>query len=446
MFRYVNVEFPETDRPPTVVYSAVIKSERYHHESATVYFRDWGVEYEDIVPGTPVRIVFGARFKREFCGYVHHITPDISPGKNFTEVFIVGASMIMKQPRQAVYTDMTADAVIDKLAKEYKFSSLSIPHPRVYEQIAQTGQSDWSFMVDLAKQCGYSLRAENTELYFQPMLHEFTNSRYTAPYFIMRNANHPAGSTIYSFNPIVGESIPFADAKKGAVAVAGVDKYNKKPLSVTKQKSNKKTRSKQKPEFFDIFNTKVVAPDQEIAKYEAAAAEDRNAFPYRATVEVLGSANLRPDMPIYLSGLGSTYSGFWTILKAEHRIIETEIKRDTYTTILTVGTDSLGESEPWVDGSIVYSPESTQERVIVPNVRQTNKIPKSSLINANGNLTPQIVPGFGKSKNRTKPTKNTKWKVEPPQWKSDTGSLYSAAPEPKKPSYVVNRLQKKGKR
>ena len=446
MYRYVYVEFPETDRPPTVVHSAVIKSERYHHESATIYFRDWGIDYESIVPGTPVRIVFGARLKREFCGYVHHITPDIAPGKNFTEVFVVGASMVMKQPRQAIYTDVTADAVIDRIAKQYKFASLTVPHPRQYEQVAQTGQSDWSFMVELAKQNGYSLRAENTELYFQPMLYEFTNSRYTAPYFIMRNANHPAGSTIYSFTPIVGESIPFPDAKKGAVAVAGVDKFNKKPLSVTKQKANKKTRTKQKPEFFDIFETKVVAPDQEIAKHEATAAEDRNSFPYRATVEVLGSANLRPDMPIYLSGLGSSYSGYWTILKAEHRIIETEIRRDTYTTVLTVGTDSLGLAEPWIDGSLITSPDSVQERVIIPNVRQTNVVPKSSLINGSGNLTPQIVPSFGKSGNRVKPTKNVKWQVEPPQWKSDTKSLYSVAPEPKKPSYVVNRLQKKGVR
>lgn len=446
MYKYVHVEFPETDAPPKVVYSAVIKSERYNHESASIYFRDWGIEYESIVPGTPVRIVFGARLKREFHGYVHHINVDMTPGKNFTEVFIVGASMVMKQPRQAVYTDITADVVIDKIAKQYRFASLSVPHPRKYEQIAQTGQSDWSFMVELAKQCGYSLRAENTELYFQPMLYEFTNSRYTAPYFIMRHANHPAGSTIYSFNPLVGESIPFPDAKKGAVAVGGVDKYNKKPLSVTKQKSNKKTRAKQKPEFFDIFDTSVVAPDQEIAKHEATAAEDRNAFPYRATVEVLGSANLRPDMPIYLSGLGSTYSGYWTILKAEHRIIETEIKRDTFTTVLTVGTDSLGIAEPWVDGSTITSPESVQERVIIPNVRQTNVVPKSSLINAKGNLTPQIVPNFGKTKNRVKPEKNKKWTVEPPRWKSDTGSLYGVAPEPKSPSYVVNRLQKRGVR
>lgn len=440
MFNYIKVSFPETSLEPQYVYSASIYQARYEHEIAVLKFRDWGVQYDDVVPGSAVMMtIIGTKDVRNFYGHVHHITPNRSPGKSFTEVTVISPSFAMKNQSQAVYKDMTADAVIVQKAKEHGFACMAIPHLRVFPQISQAGYTDWEFMVRLAKQCGYSLRTQNTELYFQPMLHDYTNYRAEAPTFEMRPEYDPAGSSLYSFRPNIGESIEYEDAFKAAVAVGGVS-VDAALVSVTQQTRNNKTRTKQKLEYFDRFDTLAVVTDPEVAGYEAAAAENRNAFPYRGMAEVLGEPNLRPDMPVYLDGLGGDYNGYWTILSVEHRIIEEERNNQKYTCIIEVGADSLGESAIWEDGSLVAKPVAKPTRTIIPNVRQTNVSPKSALIVSPGPKA-KATGDFGKIKNRQKPPAQKK--AAPAKWKTATPQLSSATKVKSKPAAIINRVSKK---
>lgn len=445
MFNYVTVNFPEISYAPRVIYSAYLLQTRYEHEMAIVMFKDWSPTYESVSPGTPVEITLKSPTqKRKFLGYVHHIKPNKTPGKDFTEVVFIGASFVMKQASQTIYRDITADQVVQRIAKKHGFVAYTVPHNRVYEQVSQAGHTDWEFMVRLAKQCGYSLRTEGTELYFQPMLNEYTNYRSEAFSFIRLPANSTKGTTIYSFEPLIGDSLPFEDSFKSAVAVSGMDKFSAEPHSITKQKRNKKTRKKQKSEYFDRFDTSVVAPDVSIAAFEAEAADNRNAFPYRATVEVIGSPELKVDSPVYLSGLGRTYSGYWTVLSVEHKIIETELKRQTFTSVITVGTDSLGEADKWIDNQLISSPSSAPIRKIIPNVRQTKKKPTSMLLNKNASISPQISPSFGTLKNRAQTTIKGK-PVESPRWKTTSPTLYAQTTEKRKPSFVTSRLSAIGR-
>lgn len=443
MFNYITVSFPELETAPKVVYSAKLMQTRYEHELAIVQFKDWDVYYEAVQPGSPVEITLRYSTKsKKFLGYVHHIRPEKTPGTNFTEVVFIGASFVMKQASQTIYRDTTADQVVQRIAKKHGFVAYTVPHNRVYPQIAQAGHTDWELLVRLAKQCGYSLKTENTELYFQPMLNEYTNFRDEASSFIMLSANNVSGTTIYSFNPLIGDSLEFDDAFKSAVAVSGVDSYSTGPLAITKLKRNKKTRIKQRSEYFDRFDTSVVAPNILTASFEAEAAENRNAFPYRATVEVIASPEVKADSPVYLSGLGATYSGYWTVLSVEHRLVETELKRYTFSTVLTVGTDSLGNANKWTDNKTIDYPNYTPERKIVPNIRQTKRIPTSKLLNRNASVSPQIVPSFGSLKNRQQPTIKGK-PTEAPMWKTTSPSLFTQKTETRKPSFVVNRLSRR---
>jgi hypothetical protein len=445
MFNYIKVDFPDTKAAPQYVYYADIFQNRYSHEMAIVKFRDWGLEYDVITPGTPVTLtVYGRNNRREMYGYVHHINPEKTPGKNFTEVVIIGASYAMREPSQFIYRNLTADQVVKKIASKHNFVAYAVPHPRIYPQISQAGHTDWEILVRLAKQCGYTLRAQNTELYFQPILEDFTNYRASAPKFIMRSMSSPEGSTIYSFRPIIGESVDFEDATKAAVAISGVDRFSNTSLSITKQKRNKKTRKKQQVEFFDHFDSSVVANDVETAGYEANAAEERNSFPYRAVVEVLGDPDLRPDMPVFLEGIGQVYSGYWTILQTEHKIVEEELNRQRYTTVLTVGVDSLGTANTWSDNKTIVAPDYAPKRTIVPNKKQTVVVPKTSLSTASKAVTPQSKGSFGTPKNRAKPSKlSVNRAQETPKWKSQTSSLNNIIEEPRKTPVILDRVLKK---
>jgi Phage tail baseplate hub (GPD) len=443
MFNYITVNFPETTIQPQVIYSATISQKRYSHELACLYFKDWGVQYDAVRNGSPVHLVIrGLNKKRDFYGYVHHIKLNRTPGKNFTEVTVIGASFPMKQQRQAIYKNTTADQVVQAIATKYNFAPYTIPHPRVYPQISQTAHSDWELMVRLAKQCGYTLRATNTELYFEPIMYEYTNYRTEAPKFIMRTAADPDGSTLYSFKPLIGEALPYEDAIKGAIAVNGVDVSNVEPISITQQIRNLKIRKQQQLEFFDRFDTSTVALDVNVANFEAEAAENRNYFPYRAKIEVLGNPNLHPDMPIYLDGLGAPYSGYWVILETEHNIIEEELNRQRYTTTLTVGTDSLGDAAQWTDSQTVLAPNYEPKRTIIPNIRQT-KIQPTTILNKKVKYDNSYIrSSFGEIENRAKPNINGRTNA-PSMWQTDTITLNQTINETYKPKFITHRIAQK---
>jgi len=421
VFNYLKVTFPNTTLSPSSVLSFNYYQNRYKHEVAVIKFRDWNVEYSVISSGSPVQfqmfhgVTAGA--VKTFYGYVHHVSPTRTPGQNITEVTVIGASWVMKNESQHIYKGLSADAIVTQMAKKYKFASFTVSHPRVFPQVSQAGHTDWGLLVRLAKQCGYSLRTENTEIYFQPMLYEYTNYRSQAPRFIMRESNNPGGSTIYSFKPMIGESIPYEQETKAATAVSGIDRPSINGLSLTQPTRNKKTRSSSSLEFFDKYETSIVANNADTAKHEAKAAEDRASFPYRATVEVKGDPLLRPDMPVYLQGVGAQYEGYWTILGTEHKIYEKERNNQIYTTILTVGSDSLGAAVTWTDNQTITQPATTPTRTIIPGVTQTVITPKSTLINTTPYNLPQKKGTFGTLNNRTGDS------ISSPTWISQTVTL-----------------------
>ena len=441
MFKYVTVDFPETTLPPQTVYSLTLKQARYSHEIVTVRFKDWGADFDVVSPGSPVHIRLASTTDtREFYGYVHDIKVDRTPGKFFNEVTFISASFAMKQQRQTYYTDVTADIVVKNIADSYKFASYIVPHPRVYPQIAQAGHSDWEMMVRLAKQCGYTLRTQNTELYFQPVLDDYTNYRASAPKFTMRDANHPDGSNLYSFNPQISESMPYEDAQKAAVAVSGVDTASGVAMSVAQQLRNKKIRSKQQLEFFDKFDTHTVAPTTQDAQYEAEAAENRNYFPYRASAEVLGTPNLRPDMPVFIDGVGNPYAGYWIVLEAEHMVVEKQRNVYVYTTKLKLGSDSLGNAETWTDTFNIQAPEDLPRRTIVPGLKQTNIKPETKLDSKFQVITPSNKGSFGTIENRAKYSDVNVRSIEPSTWRTTTPVLNQVYETGKTNPAITDRL------
>ena len=446
MFNFVKIEFPDapSSQQPSFVYSVRFIQNRFSHEMAEVLFRDWNLPYDVISPNSLVRMtMYSPLKKREFYGYVKHIKTERTPGKNFVKAILIGASYPMQQPKQKIYKNVTADQVVRQIAKQHKFYCYAEPHPRVYPQVSQTGISDWQLMNKLAYQCGYELRVNNTELYFVPTLWDYTKYRAEAPRFTMGSLGNIDGTSIYSFELIAGETVEYDDARKSAIAIGGVDPKLKTPVIVTEPKRKKKTRKRQRQETFDAFDTITVAPSITAAKYEAEAAEVRNnSFPYRASVTILGDPLLYPNLPIYLDGLGETYSGYWTILSVEHNIEEEELNRHKFTTTLEVGTDSLGTAIAWTDNALITAPNYKPQRTLDPNVRQTVVIPTTVKSVTSNRSTPQTEQSFNEVKNRKINTGDRL--VEAPRWISGTPNPSTAISEPEISPVIVDRKINRG--
>jgi phage protein D len=440
MFNYVTLEFPLSQRPPKRVSSFTLTQERYAHEIAVVKFKDWDLRKTHINPGEPVRcIIKGKNSSREFVGYIHDVKPEITPGKNFTTLTLIGASYKLKQQRQRVFENTTASTVVKSIAQEYGLSAYVTDHPRVYDQIVQAGHSELQFMSRLAKQCGYSLRIENTALYFQPLTLDFSNYRGTASSFYMSGANEPKGSTLYSFNLTLGESVKYADSYKSAAQIGGVDARTREINVVSAQLREETLRETVKTEFFDSYDTKVVAPDYLSALYEASSNQLRQRFPYRARVQVFGTPTVGPDKPVYLTGIGPEYSGYWIVLSAQHQIIETAPNIFQYTTFLEVGTDSIGTATVWKDEAIT-APSQIKIRSLIPNSR--NVVSATSSILTDGSQA-YSNDGFTMITNREKPAAESN--VVPYVWVAERGTDSPNNQDTRNRSAVViSRLEAKG--
>jgi len=414
VFDFVRVNFPTTQGGPTRVHKLTYRQRNYEHDYAKVYFRDWAVNITRVKPGSPMELVIGGK---TFSGYVHDVKSYQDGTKNFTEVGFIGASYVMRQASQQVYRNVTASMIAEKLAKKYGFSYKIVPHPRVFSQVSQAGLTDWEFLVKLAKQCGYFVWMDSTALYFQPLLQEFDEKIIEAPSYHKADAGFKSPNLMYSFNPVIGETLTHHGADKSAVSVAGIDPRSGQYFKYTKQKRTPTTRQISQPELFDRHATNVVAPTYEAAVYEAVGADEKSRFPYIAEAEILGNSRLRPGNPIHLAGVGSKYSGYWTILEVEHEIIEDGLNTQKFTSILKVATDSLGSSAL---GRYPAEPPTRGIRHISPAVRNTQIKPKSVIKSPTLSVTPAKTVKLVNRINRPADSGPT---ISQATWSSDAGNL-----------------------
>lgn len=412
----IQVEFPNSPLQPSRVHRAVYRQQNYEHDYATVYFRDWGLSASQIKAGSLMRITIE---DKELVGYVHHTKNIQEADKNFTEVAFIGASYVMRQASQKVYLNITADQVVAQIAIKYGFAYKAVPYPRVYPQIAQAGRTDWELMVTLAKQVGYFLRAEGTTLYFQPLLQDFNDLIYEATSFKKSDAGNRPANPMYSFKALVGETLSHQGADKSATSVAGVDPRTGVKFNYSRPNRSDTTRMISQPEFFDKHAVKTVANSFQTAVYESTAIDDKSVFPYAAHVEVLGTASLRPGMPIHIDGVGAEYSGYWTILTAEHEIVEESLNVHRYTTQLFIGADSLGNI---VKSDVPITPSLNKVRRIIPNIRNTVVKPNNVINNKALNVKTITTASLVNRKNRSNISGPT---VSQSTWVSDKGNLNS---------------------
>lgn len=444
MYNFVSVNFPNADQAPQQVLEMHLWQARYKHDFAVFTFRDWKTSYNNIRPGTPMQFTLQGDSNQEtFSGYVHHVKPRVSPGKNYVEVHFIGASYYLKQTSQKTYKERTASEIVVEIAKRNNFAYSVAQHPRVYSQISQAGLTDMEMINKLAKQCGYAVRYKNAEIYFQPILRMYEEGRENAQILTLRDADDPAGSTLYSFDPLIGESLEHDGEYKSATAVSGVDAYTGKIIQVTNQKRPKATKTRSEPEFFDRFSSTTVANDYSVAKSESESADQRTLFPYRATAEALGDPGLHPNAPVFIDGVSEDYAGFWIVLEAQHKLTSTGYTQFLYTTTLTLGTDSLGGAVAGSDNKLIKIPNSRAKRTIIPNVRQTNRRPKTTL--KSGSLSPSknTQVGFGTIKNRTKP-KTANQVIIGKKWVSPSGNLSKVTKSQTRPQTVVKKLRRQG--
>jgi len=404
----------------------------FKHDYATIYFRDWDFNPRQVRPGSLMQFeILG----KEYHGYVHDISFEERSNKKVTKVGFIGASYVMRQASRKIYVNMTADQIVTQIAKKYNFAYRTMPHPRVYDQVAQAGMTDWELMVKLAKQCGYSLRAESTVLYFQPLMHDFEELHEEALSFQKIDAGFRPTNMLYNFKALISETSDHEYGSKSAASVSGVDPITGKLISYTSQKREATSRRRSNQEFFDAHEINIVAPGYGVAVHEADGVNAKSRHPYIATAEVIGSAKLRPGFPVHFSNVGSDNSGYWHILEVEHVILEESLGKHLYTSHLLVGTDSLGEI---ANSKFRRRPLKNPIRKIIPNVKNSVIKPTSKVKSVGFNAKP--VSGVALV-DRINIDNQTEDFVIKATWTSSHGDLSSPPPEEYMPIAVLEKVR-----
>jgi hypothetical protein len=180
-----SVKFPKTPNLELILIGAELYQDIEQHDRLVLHFKGKPfVKGTEIRSGDPVTFSYQSeKVKATWTGYVH--TPISTNGLKATntDVICVGASYLLKNPDQTVYTNVTADQCIGKIAKKHGMKATTQRHPRKRPSIVQAGVSDWQFCKRLAAQTGFALRADNTTIIFMSKDKLYNDHKKNAPYF-----------------------------------------------------------------------------------------------------------------------------------------------------------------------------------------------------------------------------------------------------------------------
>jgi hypothetical protein len=234
-----SVLFINTPNFPLFLITAVLNQKVNSHELLTLTFAGKLTSSTDaVVSGDPVQFTWTSGFgKSTFVGYVHSIKPtDVNA--NVTEIYCVSPSYLLKNTDQKVYKNVTADAVVSKIAAKYGLKAITQRHPRVFPSLVNAGQSDWQFLKQLANLTGFLLKTEGTTLYFMSKSKLESATRKGAPYFYKEDHN-PGSRFASSFGTVVSFSSTLSDDAPdmfGATVdrvVSGIHRTNNSLISST---------------------------------------------------------------------------------------------------------------------------------------------------------------------------------------------------------------------
>jgi len=219
--------------------SAKLTQELDAHEILTLRFAGKVNNSEGtVVSGDPVEFKWSSGINENtFIGYVHSIKPTTLED-NETEIYCVSPSYLLKNTDQKIYKNITADAVVSKIASKYGLKAVTQRHPRVFSAVTQAGQSDWQLLRSLANQTGFALKTEKTTIYFMSKDKLSSSSKASAPYFYaetIKPLSRVASQfgTIYSFKPIISDEAPDMLGATVDRVVNGIHRVTEAPISTT---------------------------------------------------------------------------------------------------------------------------------------------------------------------------------------------------------------------
>lgn len=325
--------------PPKVQHVQVVQRE-FRHDMARVRVNRERPAFPDYRSNTPVELTYGREGQVEtFYGYVHHVEPYVERNAEHLTIVCIGTGYPLKQRRQQMYRDKTITDVVREVAGRHKLDADIEPHTLRHSVIVQAGESDWEFLIRLAKEIGYVVYINGTQLRFHTRTRDLKGARNEAPRFKYSPPEETDQGEVRRFLSRIGETLPTAGRRADRRAY-GVDPRTAKVIEVRNNGELADVLGVETADpFFDYYEQELVVHSRDDGEAALDGITEDNRFHITATAEVKGDVRVRQAMPVYFDQLPEDYGGYWFVHGVTHTITNNEYMLD-----LELGRDSLQQA------------------------------------------------------------------------------------------------------
>jgi hypothetical protein len=251
-------------------------------------------------------------------GYVHHSSALAASGsRNVTMRYIcIGTTLPMNTQRTRSWKNVSPTAIVRKVGRENGLRTVISPSARRLTYWAQTGESDFKLVNDLASETGYRFWVEGSTLYFlDPRILLLGQKVQDIPVF-SKNQTPGLYDTLQSLSILTGTMIPRSNGAASTSVISGLDAKTGK---VIKASSASDTGI---GTFLNSISTARAVDNYADAQalMEARTLASRGWITMQA--EIYGTAKVAPGTLVGISGssISSDNKGRWMVTGTKHVI------------------------------------------------------------------------------------------------------------------------------
>lgn len=252
-------------------------------------------------------------------------------------IWAIGTSWPFKDGLSQPFLNMTAPQIAQAIAGTH-FLSVNAPTSSsdyVWPmKTAINGQSEWEFLVELAKASGRTCHVNGTQLDFYDPSTTLVQPDPVVPTFYEKDSGK--GMTVLDFTPDNNEVSADPGRRKRTRIFQSLDR-NGNPIFLTDDGTNVSHRfgSRYRAPLFTEYVSSIVAHSPQDAKALLPALTTDNRFYIRAQAILSGNVQVTQETPIVIEGVGIRDSGLWQVISVTHHVgwqwysMECELGRDS---------------------------------------------------------------------------------------------------------------------
>lgn len=271
-------------------------------------------------------------------GYVHHsnVLSTQATRTVTTRYVCIGTTLPLNTQRTRSWKNTSPTAIARQVGRENGLRTVISPSARRFTYWAQSGQSDFKLLHDLADEVGYRFWVEGTTLYFlDPRVLLLGQRTQDIPVFIQNN--QPGSSdTLLDLSVLTGTMIPRAHGVTGTAVISGLDVKTGRTIKASS------TASAGTAVFLNTISTSRAVDNYADAK----AIVDAKTLASRGWItmcaSVYGSARVAPGTLIGIDGTSvvPAQQGRWLVTGTKHVINRTVANSHTaFTTTVDAERD-----------------------------------------------------------------------------------------------------------